>query len=828
MKRLSVRARLLLALGLLALATLIVGVTGWIALDRAKARLEALHDGTLAEVDTALTLSRQASGLATLAPYLLTLDSSFRIAQEGAAATVLVDSIVVGLPKDSPIQPVMADTRRAIADLVRATSLWAGLRDRTLRLNAELARSERRFAAFAASPSASLTERQEWFVLQRLAAALLGAGRAENLIGVGEYQREVHLLIRPGMAPANVGADDLAQLLALARGPQGLFELRRQELSRRIGAAAALVRIRQGSAAVIDHSAAVTAEAQARIAAERARTLTAISVAKSTILFVGFLGATVALIAALYVSGYVTANLHAISDAMMRLATGDRSSRLPRGDGAGDEIGKLFDAFRMFRANTLRLDRSSRRVAQRNALFEKTLAGIRDGVAVLSETGAIVARNDRLAEVIRVDPALLAGRPVLSELLAGAGWQATSGPGGFASLIRADGHHAEYRESLLPDGGSVVLISDATERQQLDDRLRQIQRIEALGKVVGEVAHDFGNILSTISGNLHMMETAPQSRQASLRQSVTSALDLGTSLTQRLLSFARRQRLEPERVELNTLVEGMTDLIGFALSEDIALQIHTTGTPLWVRIDPGQMESAILNLCLNAGQAIQGPGEISVSVHAEAGQILLDVADTGAGMSPEVLAHAMEPFFTRRSDGTGTGLGLAMVYGFIRQSGGDVRITSTEGRGTRVRLSLPRDEPPEQAGRALWRRVLVLEDDPRDLESTLALLQPLTGRLDARTTAGAGLAMIEAGDIDLLVTDLSLHGVIDGWRLAEAALARCPEIRVAIVSGRLPDINPLGDRFGDRLVTLPKPLNLDDLCAAFPAAPQATRRPDAC
>ncbi len=203
----------------------------------------------------------------------------------------------------------------------------------------------------------------------------------------------------------------------------------------------------------------------------------------------------------------------------------------------------------------------------------------------------------------------------------------------------------------------MVLISDSTERKQMDSRLSQIQRIEALGKVSGEVAHDFGNILSTISGSLHLMETATPERHAGLRQTAASAVDLGVSLTQRLLSFARQQQLDPETVELNQLVEGMADLIGFALRDEIALEVQTAAEPLRVCVDPGQMESALLNLCLNAGQAIEGFGTITVSLSAQGDQVVLEVSDTGTGMTPEVLAHAMEPFFTARRDGTGTGLG---------------------------------------------------------------------------------------------------------------------------------------------------------------------------
>ncbi|MDZ4134949.1 MAG: ATP-binding protein, partial [Paracoccaceae bacterium] len=649
-----IRARLWLALALLAVATLTVGAVSWVSLTRGTARLDRLHGETLAEVDRALSLSRQSADLATLAPYLLTLDSPFRIAQEGAQAEALVDGLAQDLAPEAALQQVLEQTRSSIAELVRETSQRAALRDRTLRLNAYLARAERRFAALSARPSASLADRQTWLALQRRATALLGAGRAENLIGVGEFQREyVALSGQAGAWPGGAALQEQDQLRAIAEGPEGLFELRRQELARQIRAAAALVRIRQGAAAVTAHSASVTAEAQATIASERARTTLAIALAKSLILIVGLASAAMALAAALFVSGYVTANLRAVSDAMMRLAAGDRQSRLPRGKRAGDEIGKLFHAFRAFRANALLLDRSHRQMAQRTALFENMMAGISDGVAILSDQGAVLTTNDQMAQVLRADPSLLQRRPRLADVAAQAGWSVSPGQAGYAEMISAGGHHAEWRESPLPGGGAVVLITDVTERRQMENRLRQIQRIEALGKVSGEVAHDFGNILSTISGSLHLMDSAPPDRQASLRQTLGSAVDLGISLTQRLLSFARRQQLEPETVELNSLVEGMADLVGFALRDDIVLTIRPAQQPLLVRIDPGQLESALLNLCLNAGQASEGAGTITLSVITDGPQAVIEVADTGIGMTPEVLAHAMDPFFTARRDGTG-------------------------------------------------------------------------------------------------------------------------------------------------------------------------------
>lgn len=810
MRRLSVRFRLLLALGLLAFAVLTVGVIAWSALSRGTDRLDRLHGETLSGVDRALTLSRQASDLATLAPYLLTLDSPFRIAREGQAASALVDALRRGVPSDNPLQVELEDTRTAIADLVRDTSLRAGLRDRTLRLNTELAAAERRFAALSAKPDATLAERQEALELQGITAALLGAGRAENLIGVGEFQRE-YTRLTAGLGPVTL-ADDLAGLTALATGPEGLFELRRLELARQIGAEAALVRIRQGAAAVTAHAAAATAEAQALIAAERDSTTTAIALAKSTLLAVVLASAALALVAALYVSGHVTANLRAISHAMMRLASGDRQTRLPRGEGQGDEIGKLFHAFRVFRANALRLDRSHRQMAQRTALYENMMAGMNDGVAILSENGQIIAHNARLAPLLRVDPARLEPRARLSDIIAAGEWQVADGPAGLSILSLPGGQTVELRQSALPGGGSVVLIADVTERRQVEDRLRQIQRIEALGKISGEVAHDFGNILSTISAGLHMLEHASPERQAALRQSIGSAVDLGTSLTGRLLAFARRQHLEPETVDLPALVEGIADLVGFALRDGVDLLIDTTSDPLPVLVDPGQLESAILNLCLNSGQAIDGTGQVTLSVRREGEVAVIEVSDTGSGMSPEVLAHAMEPFFTARADGTGTGLGLAMVYGFIRQSGGDIAISSTLGKGTSVRLCLPLHTAP--AASASLGTVLLVEDDPTDRTAATAVLGPMARRLHVAGDVEAARAHLSAS-VDLLVTDLSICGRIEGWRLAEAALARWPDLRAVVVSGHLPHIDPLSARFPGRVVVLEKPMTATKLATAL-------------
>jgi signal transduction histidine kinase/HAMP domain-containing protein len=804
LRQLSIRARLWMALAALTAATLIVGATNWVTLSQATARLERLHDETLTGVQQALEISRHASDLATRAPYLLTIQSPYRLRQEAENA----QKMIADTPSaTAEILAILHDMDDSIGDLVVATEAKDRLTDQILRLNASIAALERRYAGLASRLRLSLPEGRDWLTLQRMAVALIGAGRAENLVGVGEYQREFHSLSRRMGGPRVSDLQDGSrQLHELAEKTAGLFNLRRQQLTRQVEAEAALKRIRLGAEDLSLHAASTSVKAQAQIEVERGRTQSAINFAKSVIFAVGLISAIVALAAAIFVSRYVTANLRAISRAMERLAVGDRSTRLPRGTHSGDEIGKLFHAFRAFRANALRLDRLNRQLAHRNALFQGLYDGMPNGLAILSETGHLIACNARLADVTGLPEDAFKDRPDMYRLLKDAHWVCTHGSDGLTELHHNDGPVLELRESALATGGTVMLLSDVSERRALDDRMRQMQRTEALGKIAGEVAHDFGNILSTISTSLALIETVPPDRVPALRQSLGTALDIGTALTQRLLAFARRLNLEPEVMDLNTLVEGVEDLISLALTDQVTLQIHQADQPLMVRIDPGQMESALLNLCLNAAQAISGKGYIKISLGlASPDMAQIDVRDTGCGMSPDVLAHAMEPFFTARLDGTGTGLGLAMVHGFIHQSGGEVEITSKPDAGTLVRLHLPICSPvtPMRLDR---RRILMIEDNPDDARHLRRLLSGAT--VIEATDPQIALRMIaEHPAFDIVLTDLHLGPDPAGWQIAEAALTRHPDTRVVVISGRLPAVNPLSAQYPDRAFSLSKPID---------------------
>ncbi len=821
----NIRARLWLALALLALTTLFVGGIGWYALDRAATRLQALHARTLEEVARSLRLSKQSSDLATSAPYLLNLQSAYLIQKEGQKLLDALAPVLEEWPtrdrRDAPdiyafggeIASAVRGMQSAISDLVLAAQSVSVERDKTRSLNARLLALETQFFRQMANETTSGQDQRLWLALQSETNELVGAGNAGSLVGVGERRRRFQKLRRDFafLAESPVHWQFAQQLDTLAYGEDGLLAVRRRELTHQVDSQNALFRIRHNAALISDLAAQFAANAEAFLSQERRDTGTAINFAKVLILAALLTSIAIALLAALYVSGYVTRNIHAISDAMQRLASGDRGTKLRLNVREDDEIGKLHAAFRVFRANALRLDRSHRQLHQQNTLFEKIFANISDGVAITDAQGQLTATNPHFAEVLRPNglpekpdiTTYLAHTPIAKEAALDAGFS------GFTEVTGTDGRSIEIRCSRLPDGGAVWLFADATERRKMEERLRQIRHIESLGKVTGEVAHDFGNILAAVNSNVHLLQTGSKKVPKDvLLQRISNAVDLGTSLTQRLLAFARQQALAPEVVELNELIEGLTELVSIGLKDDVVLNTVVSPVPLYVRVDPGQLESAILNLCLNSNQAIPDAGEITITVsEAPAETVQISVQDTGCGMEESVLAQALEPFFTARADGDGTGLGLSMVYGFIKQTGGDIQIFSQPGAGCEVRLTLPRFMG-DAARPALTRHALLVEDDPEARASVAAQLKSIGFQVQRASTFEDGLAALETGcRFDVMVTDLHLNDGQMGWALAEKCLALCADTKVVIASGRLPKRHRYTEVPNPRVACIAKPLS---------------------
>lgn len=833
----SIRGRMWAALALLALATMLVGGVAWFTLDKADSDLNNLHRQTLSEVAKALSLSKRSTDLATTAPYLLNLTSTYRINQEGRTLAANLEDVRMDWAQSIKQAPTIPHSqtkimlsldamKSAILDLVTSSEKLDTFLQRVNVTNTQLGVLRNVFSTKMRLFETTQESRLNWLALQSMANHALGAGFAGNLLGVGEYHRN---LVEQQRAIESVNLTQeqqqyLEQITLLSFGVDGIFELRRRELSFNLAAQNALFHIRYNAGLISDLAGALASNAEVFLSEKRSETSSSIAFAKTLIVFVGVASVAVALTSALYVSGYVTKNISLVSNAMKRLASGDRKSELHRQVLKRDEIGDLFRSFRVFRANALRLDRSNDQLNRRNALFEKVFNNISDGVAITDEDGKLNAYNpnfetlilaatksNELANISQILESSKFNDAAREQKLSAQFW-------GFVELQAEDGQIVEVRVTRLPDEGRVWLFSDATERKKMDERISEIRRIESLGKVTGEVAHDFGNILSTISSNLYLMENKSAMNAKQIRERISNAVEIGTSLTQRLLAFARKQQLTPELTEINSLVEGLTDLISVGLKRDVVLKTSLPDEPIHLRVDPGQLESAILNLCLNSNQAIERKGEITITVRSAPPQVvILEVHDNGGGMDNVTRLHAKEPFFTKRHDGDGTGLGLSMVYGFIKQTGGDMQIESEEGIGTTVRLVLPTNaDLSEIELKRTDKRALVVEDDPIALVHSANILKKLGYSVETSNTFENGMNKLKSNhDFDLILTDLQLDNGGSGWDITERALDISNDTQIIVVSGRLPETHAFLEQHQHRVSGIPKPIAAGDVEATL-------------
>ena len=363
------------------------------------------------------------------------------------------------------------------------------------------------------------------------------------------------------------------------------------------------------------------------------------------------------------------------------------------------------------------------------------------------------------------------------------------------------------------DGASDRLIGsvrDITDRVRAEERLRDSQRMEAIGQLTGGVAHDFNNLLQVIRGNLELLQRSVDGDargQARLKNAIFGA-ERAAQLTRQLLAFARRQPLEPKVVNLSRLVSDMADLLRRTLGEAIEVETVVAGG-LWNTIaDPAQVESALLNLALNARDAMPRGGRLTVEITnamldeayarnvrdvAPGQYVMLAVTDTGEGMTEAVRTRVFEPFFTTKTEGKGTGLGLSMVYGFVKQSSGHIQIYSEAGQGTTVKIYLPRSRqaetapqppPPAEAAIDRGRTILVVEDEEAVREAAVAMLDELGYRCLEAPDAQSALALLEGGaHVDLVFTDVVMPGPLRTREFAQALKALRPELPVLFTSG---------------------------------------------
>lgn len=387
---------------------------------------------------------------------------------------------------------------------------------------------------------------------------------------------------------------------------------------------------------------------------------------------------------------------------------------------------------------------------------------------------------------------------------------------------------------------------DVSRRRDTEDALRQAQKMEALGQLTGGIAHDFNNLLQVMSGYLELIEHGLEREPldpARLRKSVERARDASgqaARLTQQLLAFARKQKLEGRVLNLNALVAGMSDVAERTLGDGIAFSLDLAPDLRNCRIDPTQAEVALLNILINARDAMaEQPARRlviqtrNVSIRADepatydnllpGHYVCVSVTDNGSGMSADVLAHVLDPFFTTKEEGKGTGLGLSMVYGFAKQSGGAVRLYSEQGHGTTVRLYFPIDDNVEnvsprdsRARRASDRQgdesILIVEDRPDIAELARLFLEDQGYATHVVHNAREALELVDKGlQVDLLYSDLIMPGGLNGVMLAREVRRRRPKIKVLLTTGYAETSIERTDAGGTEFDVLSKPYNRQEL-----------------
>ena len=396
------------------------------------------------------------------------------------------------------------------------------------------------------------------------------------------------------------------------------------------------------------------------------------------------------------------------------------------------------------------------------------------------------------------------------------------------------------------DAGAVVavgtVVADVTEQKKMEAHLREIQKMDAVGQLTGGLAHDFNNLLTVIIGNTELLAER-LSNDAPSRQLVATtrvAAMRGTALTHRLLAFARRQKLQPVLLDVNETVSGVCELLARTLGPGIAIESRLSSSIWPVMADAAQVETALLNLAINARDAMPLGGTLrfeSANVagladgrdrcEAKGDGVRLTVADTGVGMTSDILARAVEPFYTTKEAGKGTGLGLSMVYGFMKQTGGDVRIESTPGRGTKVHLLFPRSKgagtpagfrassTPTQTLTG-GETILVVEDSPLVRRLVVRQLDELGYTVVEATNAREALAWLDCDivDIDLLFSDIVMPGGLNGWHLAAEARRIRPEIKLLFTSGFAEEAARPSDLPVDAGALLAKPYQKAELAKA--------------
>ncbi|MEH6580240.1 MAG: PAS-domain containing protein [Amphritea sp.] len=864
--RLRARTRLLLAFTILSVSAMVLALVGWQGLSNTDRALNIFEQQALPDVSRSLELAERTANLAAVAPYVASAGSPFML--QGLSQT-LEDKIatVLSLAKTIPqldaaapnLQSLLERLEVTVSELIELTRqhlfLREDVREYEYRLSNLVDRQQRQFVGVD-----GVTQSEQ---LARLVEILLTASHIQSVPSLEEVRQRFERLmqqLKQQSLVQSIGVSKpgsvnywLAELDSIGRAKDNLFELRLEQISMQQRSAFLLASTRAISEQLSGEVKHFVDQIQSRISGESQRVGIAVNSGKTGILVISLLCIAAAL-GGVWMVRELVLNLTAVTLVMTRLAAGDKHQQTPAIE-RRDEIGDLARAFQVFRENAVEIDRMSHDLQEQSRLLETVFNNINDGLSVFDREGQLIAWNPQYLSILELPEGKL--KPGMSidqvHTLLSKEAQDSWALDGMAldqkevNLMRqrqvqrferhfASGRVVEFRSNPMPDGGFVTLYSDLTERKAIEAQLRQSQKMEVLGQLTGGVAHDFNNLLAAMYGNLQLLETVLTEDGKALkyaRRALASA-ERGKNLTQRLLAFSRKQHLKPEPTEVDALIEGMIDLIEYSVGAAIDIELDLAADPWIVSVDPGQLENTLLNLAINSSAAMPDGGSlkfttrqcVNIELEGKRGDVLhIQVADTGCGISDEHIRRVFEPFFTTKEIGEGSGLGLSMVYGFVKQSEGDIRVQSELGKGTRIDIYLPRRMPesvmvPGVKETALsfgnGQYVLMVEDDDQVRAVGEELLVQLHYQVVAVASAEEAINQLQQrDDISVVFTDINLGTAVNGLQLAESIHQQWPDIPVLVTSGL--STHHLSESYGlnDADFVLPKPYRQEELARAL-------------
>nr|WP_321241112.1 ATP-binding protein [uncultured Tolumonas sp.] len=549
------------------------------------------------------------------------------------------------------------------------------------------------------------------------------------------------------------------------------------------------------------------------------RTHSELQTSTFTIEIFGLLAVVITALAGNYIYDNLGVLVSAIADAMTRLTKGERTVRVPALH-RQDELGDLARAFNVFANNAASLARVTKLFKEKSIQLETTFLSIRDGFALFDAEGALVVCNPQYASLLQMEQ-IVHGchfRELLQRLQEHGAQRSDGKPLSPDHLWRDDDsvltlelqldgeRYVELRLNRLTNKSIASMVLDRTDRKVLEAELIHSQKMKAVGHLTGGIAHDFNNLLAVILGNLELLQTDELEERTRQRiERAYKAAERGAQLTQRLLAFSRKQALRPRAIDLAELVTNLRELMEHSLPATLRLELDIQPNLRAAWMDANQLENSLLNLVVNARDAMEGrSGTIRIRlfnqrVERTSGRIqdmvTVEVIDQGCGMTAEVLRRVFEPFFTTKAAGKGSGLGLSMVYGFVRQSGGRVQIDSEPQRGSCVRLQLPCAEaepialPSTSIPAPVWAAnemplVVVLEDQT-DVRQTLCEYLHSIGCLTMDTDCGnQALTWVKTiPDVKLLISDIVLPGQASGIEIVQQAQQLNADLKLLLVSG---------------------------------------------